>query len=357
MRTDSLAPGDDALQHKRAPRPLPLFLEMVRSISVEEPALARRALEGLVLYSHAERPPLSAPRPAIASAGGATLRDHGGSGSPVVLIPSLINSPQVLDLPGQSLAGALVARHRVLLVDWGPATARATLDLGDHISTLLVPMLAAIGEPVALVGYCLGGTMALAAACLTPVRQVVTLAAPWRFNAYPAASRSALENMWRDAGPASRGFGMLPTEVLQAAFWSLDPRGVVAKFARLAAEFADSMVLQRFVALEDWANDGEPLPLPAARELIEEMFLANRPGEGRWSVGDSLIRPDAAPALHFTASNDRIVPAASVPPGAVQPLPAGHVGMIVGSRAGLLHQPLLAFLAEQGDLARAGPDR
>jgi len=51
------------------------------------------------------------------------------------------------------------------------------------------------------------------------------------------------------------------------------------------------------------------------------------------------------PALHFTARADRIVPAASAPPGPSHAVSAGHVGMIVGSSAPeQLHRPLLDFL-------------
>jgi polyhydroxyalkanoate synthase len=348
--THVVAPRDAAPQHGRAPamapRPLPLFLELVRHVAQQDAALAKAALDGLTRYSSEKRAAVPAPRPTVASAGGTVLRDHGGSGSPVILIPSLINPPHVLDLPGQSLAEALARRHHVMLVDWGPAGGRATIDLAGHIEQRLLRLVRDVGREVALVGYCLGGTMALAAANLTPVARVATLAAPWRFSAYPDDARAALGKLWDSAGPATRALGVLPTEVLQSAFWSLDPHGIVAKFARLAAEPAHSETIRRFVALEDWANDGEPLPLPAARDLIEKLFLADCTGRGMWTIAGTAIRPDPAPALHFTARADRIVPAASAPPGPSHAIPSGHVGMIVGRRApALLHRPLLDFLA------------
>jgi len=340
-----VAPRNTALQHGHAPRPLPLFLEMVREMQREDPALARRALQGLDRYARAARSSLSTERPAIASACGAILRDHGGTGPNVVLVPSLINPPHVLDLPGQSLAAALAAQHHVLSIDWGPASDRSELDLGGHIEALLVPLLRTLGESVALVGYCVGGTMALAAANLTPVRRLATLASPWRFDQYPPAARRSLGDLWTSARPAAEAFGVLPTEVLQAAFWSLDPRGIVAKFARLASELDDSEIVRRFVTIEDWANEGEPLPIPAARELIEELFIADRPMRGQWRVGGRTIRADPCPTLHFTARADRIVPAASAPPGPTHAVASGHVGMVVGSGApASLHRPLLDFL-------------
>jgi len=346
----TVAPRDTALQHglpwAMAPRPLPLFLALVRFVAQENAALAKRALDGLARYEREVRPPLPGPKPALGDAAGAMLRDHGGTGPPVILVPSLINPPHVLDLPGQSLAEALAKRHHVMLLDWGPAGTRADVDLAGHIERMLLPLVRQIGREVALVGYCLGGTMALAAANLTPVARIATLASPWRFSAYPEESRTALGKLWHGAAPATRLLGVLPTEVLQLAFWSLDPRGVVAKFADLAGAPEGSEAIRRFVALEDWANDGEPLPLPAARDLIEQLFLADRPGRGEWTIAGTPIRPDPAPALHFTARTDRIVPAASAPPGAAHAVSSGHVGMVVGSRAPeLLHRPLLEFLA------------
>jgi polyhydroxyalkanoate synthase len=136
--------------------------------------------------------------------------------------------------------------------------------------------------------------------------------------------------------------GVLPMELLQAAFWSLDPRRVVAKYARFADLASDSQEARRFVLLEDWANGGEPLPLPAARELMEELFGRDLPGSGRWPAGGL---PDC-PTLHFTAANDRIVPPATAAPGERLACPAGHVGMVVGRSAPAhLHQPLRQWLA------------
>ena len=68
-----------------------------------------RALAGLRRYQEAERPAPVAPPPAIAERLGATLRDYGGSGPPVLFVPSLINPPSILDLPGRSLLRWLAA--------------------------------------------------------------------------------------------------------------------------------------------------------------------------------------------------------------------------------------------------------
>ncbi|WP_240309504.1 MULTISPECIES: alpha/beta hydrolase [Sphingomonas] len=332
-----LAPPDDAPQQEPGPRPLPLFLELVRRAGEHDPALASAALAGLRAYQRAPRAADRRQRAAVATVGGASLRACGGSGAPIVLVPSLINPPYILDLePGCSVAEALTPVGRVLLLDWGAASARS-LSLSEHVRTLLLPLLAALGEPAALVGYCLGGTLALAAGSAAPTRGVATLAAPWRFAGYPEATRSAVRRMRDEAWPAAAALGLMPMEVLQAAFWSIDPARTVAKFAAFGRLDPASAEARRFVTLEDWANGGEAMPLAAAAELVDDLFGADRSGAGEW------FGLPTAPTLHFTAADDRIVPAATAGPGECRAIPSGHVGMIVGRRA---PEQLFAPLAE-----------
>jgi len=299
----------------------------------------RRALAGLRAYQQAARPPRPAPMPAIAETDGAALRDYGGSGPPLVVVPSLINPPTVLDLAeGNSLLRWLAARgRRVLLVDWGwPEEGRRSRSVAGHVERILLPLLEALGEPADLAGYCLGGTMALAAARPAAARSLALIAAPWRFAGFPDEARADLARLWAQARPAAEALGLLPMEVLQSAFWSLDPERTVAKFEAFAAMAPDSAPARAFVALEDWANDGPPLAVAAARELFEDLFAADLPGAGRWRVAGAAIDPAglAMPVLDVVSTSDRIVPAASAAGlGERLELASGHVGMVVGSRA------------------------
>ena len=151
--------------------------------------------------------------------------------------------------------------------------------------------------------------------------------------------------MWAHARSAAQGLGALPMEVLQAAFWSLDPARTVAKFAEFGRLASDSAEARRFVELEDWANEGEPLPYAAARELIEDMFGRDLPGDGQWMVGGRPVRSELdAPLLNILAAHDRIAPAATAPPGPSAAIATGHVGMVVGSARSELHARLKDFL-------------
>jgi polyhydroxyalkanoate synthase len=339
-----LLPEHSAPQHERAPRPLPLFLELLREVAERDPALAADALAGLRAYEQAPRRDRPAPKPELARIRGAALRDHGGSGRPTILVPSLINPPRILDLDEQVSLTAAIARmgRRSILLDWGKAYDRRELSVSGHVEELLLPLLRSIGEPAALIGYCLGGTMAIGAANLIEVECVATIAAPWHFANYPQASRTALRDMWRHSENAAEQFGALPMEVLQASFWSLDPERTVRKFAEFGRLDPAKAEARRFVELEEWANEGEPLPYPAAKELIEELFGSDLPGSGEW-LGNETLR---IPSLHLTAERDRIAPAATAPAGDRVAIASGHVGMIVGSAREQLHAALAAFLPD-----------
>ncbi|HEX8583374.1 MAG TPA: alpha/beta hydrolase [Allosphingosinicella sp.] len=346
----ALSPKLAAPQHR--PRPLPLFLELLRSETAAEPVRMGRALEGLRMYQEAPREPPRAPMPAVAERCGAALRDYGGSGPPVVFIPSLINPPTILDLaPERSLLRWLAMQGvRPLLLDWGwDVEARRALGVGGHIEDIAVPLIAALGERPALVGYCLGGTMALAAAARVRAPSVATIAAPWHFDGFPAESRGTLAKLWAGAQPTAKALGVLPMEVLQSAFWSLDPARTVSKFEGFAALEPGSDKGKTFVTLEDWANDGPPLGEAAAREMFEGFFAADLPGRGAWTVAGQTVDPAALPCplFNIVSATDRIVPEDSAPrAGETLRLQQGHVGMVVGSRAReSLWEPLAAWLS------------
>lgn len=291
------------------------------------------------------------PMPTIATGGRVALRDYGGAGRPIVFVPSLINPPFILDLaPEQSLLRWLAGQGlRPLLVDWGtPAATDRDDDITAHIERLLLPMLATLDQPPVLVGYCLGGTIALAAACAVRARAIALIATPWHFTRFGQAARADIANLWSAAQPACEALGLVPMEVLQSGFWRLDPARTIAKYAALAD--ADATTLARFVALEDWANAGAPLTLAAGRQMFEQFFADDQPGAGRWIVAGETVAPAAltCPVVDFVSLTDRIVPAAtSTRIGERHDVGAGHVGMIVGSRArSLLWEPLADWLKE-----------
>src|SRR3954471_9328563 len=129
-------------------------------------------IEGIAAYRrHACHRTLADP-PAIWAEGGTRLLDYGiGGGLPVLFVPSLINRAYVLDLiEGHSMLRWLAAHGiRPLLVDWGwPEETERRFTLTDYIAGRLERAMAAAARaaeaPPVLAGYCMGGTLTVAAA-------------------------------------------------------------------------------------------------------------------------------------------------------------------------------------------------
>jgi poly(3-hydroxyalkanoate) synthetase len=282
--------------------------------------------------------------PAIWAEGSARMLDYGGDGQPVLLVPSLINRGYVLDLAqGLSLARFLSASGlRVLLLDWGwPGEAEREMGLDALITQRLAHAMAAVGMPMVLVGYCMGGLLTLAAAQLMPERVagLALLATPWDFHAGPALPiGQPLERL----EPLLAVGGRLPVDVLQALFSAGDPQGVGSKYRAFAKLDQASARARHFVALEDWLNDGIPLSTPVARDCLGGWYGENRPARGTWVIGGQVIDPSllTMPAFIAIPERDRIVPpesatplAGAIPHATVLRPAAGHVGMVAGSRA------------------------
>ena len=336
--------------------------------AVETEIAARLAAfsAGVNAYRHHPYRRQLADPPVLWQAGATRLLDYGPAGGrPVLFVPSLINRAYILDLSDQrSLMRWLAAETglRPLLVDWGlPGTTERRFDLTDYITGPLAGALdqatTAAGGPVPVVGYCMGGLLALALATHRPadVAALGLLATPWDFHAERVAQAEALARAVEASAPLLDAYGELPVDIIQSMFSALDPFLVTRKFIRFASAQADGPAAEAFVALEDWLNDGVPLSGPVARECMGGWYGRNTPHQGLWEVAGAPVRPEAIdiPARVLIPQQDRIVPpdsaralADALPNAEASSPPLGHIGMVAGSRAKpLVWEPLAAWLS------------
>ena len=356
-------------RRRRGPRPLALHIGQARlawgsAKPHEAPAPELEAFfAGIRAYwCHPHARQLADP-PILWSWGATRLLDYGPSdGVPLLVVPSLINRAHVLDLtPRRSLLRHLSGRGvRPLLLDWGQPTMlerRMTLThyIVDRLEEALLRVHRATGRAPLLLGYCMGGLLALAAAVRQrqSVSGLALLATPWDFHAGPVPPQ-AIGTLATAVDATAGGLGGLPVDLIQAFFAGVDPLGVPRKFAHFASLEPGSAAAETFVAVEDWLNDGVPLGPEVARECLHDWYGANRPMRGDWQIGDRRIRPEtlALPCLVAVPERDRIVPersalalAEQLPAATIIRPASGHVGMVVGSRAPCeLWDPLEAWL-------------
>jgi polyhydroxyalkanoate synthase subunit PhaC len=347
--------------HVRGPHPLAAHLAAAWTALGGDAVQMAKVHEGVRLY-HAHPHRRSLPdMPVLRQIGSARLLDYAPKAStkarPLIVVPSLINPATVLDLDeNNSLLRWLAAQGlRPMLVDWGePGPDDRALDLDDYVLRRLVPLIEGWGQPVDLLGYCLGGTLAVGLAAVRSglVRKLALMAAPWDMHGWPEDQRHGLRELWQQALPAATFTGVLPMEVMQLMFASLDTGLMARKFQRFAGVDMASPDARSFVGLEDWANEGAAMTLPAARQFFETWMQTGGPGTG-WMIGDTAVVPEELKlaSLVVLSETDRLVPLAATEPLALA-LPradilrvqAGHVGMVTGSRARqLLWEPLAGF--------------
>jgi len=314
-------------------------------------------MRGIQAYrAHPYRRPLADP-PICWKEGATRLLDYGAvdpaarAGRPILVIPSLVNRGYILDLaPGRSLLRALAARgFRPFLVDWDrPGELERRFTLTDYVAGRLEGALEAVltitGERPAILGYCMGGLLALSLAQrrARDTGGLVLMATPWDFSADapPAAASLAAAEPWM--GAMIEASGWLPTDMIQTLFFSLDPMLVIRKFLSFAELDPAGEQAAEFVALEDWLNDGVPLAAPVAREALFDWYGRNTPARGAWRVAGRPVDPRQVrnPALVMVPARDRIVPPASaralgeaLPNAARADIALGHIGMVASKGA------------------------
>ena len=339
---------------------------LARALGAEAATRIARFLDGIESYrAHPYRRRLADP-PVLWQAGTSRVLAFGGeaSATPVLLVPSLINRAYILDLrPERSFARYLRGRGlRPYLLDWGaPGAEERAFGLDDYILGRLQPALEAArrdaGRPLALAGYCMGGTMALPLAARADVAALVLLATPWDFRADGGHQARMIAAHRPGLAALNDSLGQLPPDALQAMFAALDPLLAARKFSAFAQLPPASAAARNFVALEDWLNDAVPLTGPVARACLDDWYGANAPARGLWRVGGEAVRPEriACPALNVVPARDRIVPPASaealsdaLPDAETWRPPLGHIGMMASPRAKrLLWRKLAAWIADR----------
>jgi poly(3-hydroxyalkanoate) synthetase len=340
------------------------YPELAPYLTREMALRARNFMNGVALYRQhpAQRDRVDAP--IIWQSGTTMLRDYAPHSihAPVILVvPSLINRFTILDLqPEHSFLHMLAAQgFRPLLVDWNaPGESEKNFTLGDYVTERLMPALrvASAHNAVHVLGYCMGGTLALALAALCPerTRTLSLLAAPWDFHAgYETVGMNGgmLEDKLK---PWLSGDDVIPVEVIQSVFTAFQPLHAFRKFSSFAALDSSDEAAARFVLTEDWLNDGVPLTAPAARECFGDWCARNVTAKNQWHVNNKIIDPHQmnVPAYVIVPGRDRIVPPESAMPLA-RALPyamrhepmLGHIGIIVSPNAP--HQvwkPLVGWL-------------
>lgn len=290
---------------------------------------------------------------------GLRLRDYGGSGPVLLLVPAPIKRAYIWDLaPSCSVVRrALDAGCRVYLIEW-----REPIDQGwglaDYAERMILACLDAIAEETGergafLAGHSLGGTLAAVFSALHAerVRGLVLLAAPLHF----APDAGVLSVLLADLPVERLPAGPVPGSFLNAVGLAAAPATFgLAPWLDWWASLPDADARDTLLRVQRWTLDELPLPGRLLAEVVDRLYREDAFARGALSLGGRRAAPAevTAPLLCVV---DRRCPL--VPPAAMLPVLRGagspekmllyyegdagvllqHVGMLVGRSA---HQRL-----------------
>lgn len=335
-----------------AARPAPVLAPTPRSTIATD--------GGAALYRFHHRP--GTVKPSVAASSPTPIAPR----TPILLVPSMINRWYVLDLrPGASVVEALVAAgFDVWLLDWGVPEDedryRSWTDVLDRLARMRRRVLRETGAAkLAVLGYCMGGTLATIDAALHPERiaALINLAGPIDFTR-GGMLRRMVDPRWFDADAIADAGNVAPVQ-MQAGFVALRPTLDLAKLVGLPDLAANPAAQQSYRALETWSADNIPFPGEAYRTYITDLYqrnaLVQKQHVVRGKVAD--LAAITAPCLAIVADRDAICPCDSATAlldhvgtqdTTALRVPGGHVGAVVGSRAAREMYPgLVAWLRQR----------
>jgi polyhydroxyalkanoate synthase len=304
--------------------------------------------------------------------------DRRRRGAPVLLVPPLAAPAICFDLRrGCSLAEHLVVGgRRTYLVEYGEIEFR-NRDLGlEHWIEDVIP--AAVraaaqdaGRPVRVIGWCLGGIMALLAHAMErdlPIEAAVLVASPFDFSRVPlVAPLRPIDAVTRGqlVTQLYRVLGGAPAPVVRRGYQVAGIDKYVMKPWTMLSHAGDRDLLAQIEAVDAFMGRMHAYPGRTFGQLYHRFFRTNDLADGKLALTDRTI--DLAdvtiPLLAVAGRGDGIAPVAAchhvgdlVPNAAsvrLETAPGGHLGVLTGRAARATTWTLIDAFVSAGYAGRA----
>ena len=310
----------------------------------------------------------AAPREVVWAENKARLYRYAATGGerravPLLLVYGFVLKPYILDLvPGNSLVEYLVQEgFDVYLLDFGVPDER---DAGNTLETYAVEYLGdaltaatreSRGQEINLVGYCLGGILALLGLAANPgwpVRTLTTIAAPADSRELGALASVARESNI-DVDDVLDETGNVPGNIMEFGFRAVRPTGQITEYADLLENMWSDQYVAAYQLMTGWAHDQVPMAGATARDLVDDLIRSDSlPTRGTCRLGGREVdlKNITVPFRSIVAEQDDISPpaASAALPGLVGSadskelrLPGGHIGLMVGRTAHKRSLPMM----------------
>lgn len=285
---------------------------------------------------------------------------------PIVVFLGLVSRAYVLDLlPGKSFVGQLGERgYDVYIVDWGqPDAAEADNTLETYVDFYLPRAFKLVqkdsgSKDIHVIAYCFGailGLMYQASRYSSPIKSLVTLAAPVDFRHMPVHTQPFADGSFNPEDLINDE-GYVPAEVIYRGMAVRTPTYDVAQavglWEKLASE-PESGAVEAHAVMSNWIRDHVNFPGAAFKQFVRDFLQDNGFVNGTARAGNKPVDVGriSIPILSVIAERDDLIP-----PPVSYPLrelvdeeyydevvlPAGHVGLVLGGTAKKITIPAIA---------------
>lgn len=278
--------------------------------------------------------------------GSMRLLEYGDYGTPMLLVPSLINHAYILDLTSQS-SFMLQLKNlglRGYLIDWGTPEEELNFNIEQYLNNRLLPAINFIYQRTStkpiIAGYCMGGLMALAGANLWPtaIKGCATIATPWNFHAPEFLKYPITKNIAEFSISGLKNLSYIPKQWFNWLFYVLNSISLHNKYI----EYGKSLdIFLKNQLMEQWANDTMKMSTHVFMDCMQDFIINNTTYHDQWVIAGQRIIPNTlkVPTFCAIALQDKIAPISSTLPLAVTLRDAhvklancGHLGMIISPR-------------------------
>ncbi|RYY79152.1 MAG: alpha/beta fold hydrolase [Moraxellaceae bacterium] len=285
---------------------------------------------------------------------------------PVVLVPPLGVYGWVFDLMTErSLVRYFLAHgFAVYMIDWGrPGNSENYLSLETYTLNWFPKAIAVIREhsgqaQVSIVGYCMGGLLALiytAAEGKNQVKNLVTIASPVNMHQMSSAIGKAYQLLSVPAGMLGRLTRLdlnnfdsrlfhVNGKLLSLGFQLTQPTAMLSSYLDLIRNIGNQDYVSRYTTMNEWFTNMPDYPGATMREMIEKFGLANRMNHGYFHIGGQQIsfKNIQCALLAIAGDNDAITSIGAASPvmtvvgsldKSFEVVPGGHAGLFTGTQA------------------------
>ncbi len=288
--------------------------------------------------------------------------------TPLLIVYALINKPYILDLyPERSVVRKFLdAGFDVYLIKWGDATIADQFGLNEYVDIFLYDFIEELKsyagvDKISILGYCMGGGLSAIYTSLYPenVKNLMLLASTLYFGKEVGGLVTLSDERFFDPEEVVAPFGYLPAWFLAERFKVLRPLdNYFTKYINLFLNADKEGFIDLFFRMERWIHDGVNVAPYVYVQYIKELYQRNALCEGKLFINGKRVDPKriTMPVAVIVGKKDHLAPPKNTigfldyvgsKDTAIFEANAGHVGLVVSSRAMKMWDEVVQWLAKR----------